>query len=74
MRVAKTLRRVERDGSDTGLDLYRTLALDCPGIVITADRSDAVRDAVAAAGLALLHKPLRPLALRSMLNRVVSGR
>ena len=62
------------DGSDTGLDLYRTLALDCPGIVITADRSDAVRDAVAAAGLALLHKPLRPLALRSMLNRVVSGR
>ncbi|MBB5206819.1 hybrid sensor histidine kinase/response regulator [Chiayiivirga flava] len=62
------------DDGDTGVDLYHALALRCPGIVITADRSDAVRDAVAAAGLALLHKPLRPLALRSVLNRVVSGR
>lgn len=57
----------------TGLDAWRALGLDLPAIVITADRDDAIRDQVADLGLMLLHKPLRPLALRSLLRRVEAG-
>ena len=57
----------------TGLDLHRRLCAALPArpcIVITADHSEAVRRAVQAAGCQLLHKPLKPLALKSLLARL----
>lgn len=63
------------DGNRTGLDVRAQLgdAVKCiPTVVITADRSDGVRDAVAEAGCFLLHKPLRPLALKSLMSRILA--
>ncbi len=75
----------EQDGADillfdyhldhtvTGLDLREALGAEAralPCAIITADHSDGVRDAVAAAGCHLLHKPLKPLALRTLMARM----
>ncbi|HET6602697.1 MAG TPA: NahK/ErcS family hybrid sensor histidine kinase/response regulator [Xanthomonadaceae bacterium] len=65
------------DGAATGVDLYRRLQQrlgEVPAIVITADHSGPVAEAVAAAGCALLHKPLKPLALKSVMGRLLSAR
>jgi CheY-like chemotaxis protein len=43
-----------------------------PAIITTADRTDAVRDAVREAGLHLLNKPLKPARLRSLLAHLVA--
>lgn len=62
------------DGAATGLDARTRLTglgAGIPTIVITADHSDAVRAMVAAAGCYLLHKPLKPLALKSLMARLV---
>jgi Na+/proline symporter/signal transduction histidine kinase len=40
---------------------------DLPAILITADRSPAVRERAQAEGIQLLHKPLKPAALRALL-------
>ncbi len=61
------------DEARTGLDAWARLSrIDAAmqAVVISADRSETVRAAVAAAGLPLLHKPLKPLALRSLLDRM----
>jgi hypothetical protein len=42
-------------------------------VIITADHSVQVRDAVAAAGCPLLHKPLKPLALKSVMARLLAA-
>ncbi len=58
----------------TGLDLYRTLASPDhrrPAILISADHAAEVRQAAQAAGCQFLHKPIRPLALRSLINRLL---
>ncbi len=65
------------DGGHDGLELCAQLREqigDVPTIVITADHSDAVREAVLAAGCQLLHKPVKPLALKSLMNRLLAGR
>ena len=65
------------DAELTGLVLReRLVALvgERPTIVITADHSESVRLAVAAAGCQLLHKPLKPLALKSSMSRTLAGR
>ncbi len=62
------------DSGDTGLAVWRRLCARfgaIPALVITADHSDAVGRAVTDAGLLLLHKPLKPLALRSALDRLL---
>lgn len=62
------------DHGDTGLDVWRMLCArfgPIPALVITADHSDRVGRAVCDAGLLLLHKPLKPLALRSALERLL---
>jgi signal transduction histidine kinase/CheY-like chemotaxis protein len=43
-----------------------------PCIVITADPTSSARDAAAAAGYALLQKPVKPAALRALLQRGLS--
>jgi signal transduction histidine kinase/CheY-like chemotaxis protein len=63
------------DGGDTGLALRERLAATIPArpcVIITADHSAEVRDAVAAAGCVLLHKPLKPLALKSAMARLLA--
>ena len=65
------------DEQMTGLQLREQLREslgNCPTIVITADHSEAIRTEVAAAGWQLLHKPLKPLALKSVMARLLGSR
>lgn len=47
---------------------------ELPAAFITADRSDAVKDSVAAAGCRILYKPVRPGALRALLSHMLAER
>ena len=61
------------DHGATGIDAWRRLCSaggHVPALVLSADATDAVRREVAEHGLGLLQKPVRPLALRSMLGRM----
>jgi signal transduction histidine kinase/Na+/proline symporter len=65
------------DGGLTGLGLREQLgaavhALPC--VVITADHDPAIRAEIEAAGCHVLYKPLKPLALKSVMARVLSAR
>lgn len=44
------------------------------GIIITADRTDEIADEVSEAGFLLLHKPVKPAALRAMITRLLQTR
>jgi len=60
------------DGGLTGLALHARLRErfgDVPALILSADDSAPVRRAVLEHGLTLLHKPIRPLALKSVLAR-----
>lgn len=60
---------------NTGLALLqqlRRLSFQAPVILISADHAADLKHAAADAGCQLLHKPLRPLALRSLLNRLLA--
>ena len=62
-----------QDGQ-TGLDAIATLRRrwgERPAIVVTADHGADVQAAVSAAGLHLLHKPVRPARLRSLITHVL---
>jgi CheY-like chemotaxis protein len=53
-----------------GIEAIMALRARCgelPAILITADRSPAVREQARAEGIQLLHKPLKPAALRALL-------
>ena len=65
------------DDGDTGIELQTRLAARfgaVPTLVLSADANDAVRRQVAERGLGLLQKPVRPLALKSMLGRLLALR
>jgi Na+/proline symporter/signal transduction histidine kinase/CheY-like chemotaxis protein len=65
------------DAGATGLDLHAALCAlhgPLPAVVLTADHGEPVRAAVAAAGLPLLMKPVKPLALRSLMGRLLAAR
>jgi signal transduction histidine kinase/CheY-like chemotaxis protein/PAS domain-containing protein len=62
------------EGPATGLDAIATLRRrwgDLPAIVVTADHASEVQQDVSAAGLHLLHKPVRPARLRSLITHVI---
>lgn len=64
------------DGGETGLDLLHQLRarrIDCPALLISADHAAQLKNAAREAGCELLHKPIRPLALRSVLRRLLVG-
>jgi signal transduction histidine kinase/ActR/RegA family two-component response regulator len=64
------------DDGITGLALRDRLgaaARAIPCVIITADHDPATRAAVEAAGCLLLHKPLKPLALKSVMARVMAA-
>ena len=61
------------DDDRTGLEVYEGLRDrygEIPAILISADHGDTLRKAAARAGCALLHKPIRPLALKSLITRL----
>ena len=60
----------ELTGLNLRLDLIARIGA-CPCVIITADQSEALRDAVSLAGCQLLYKPLKPLALKSMMARLL---
>ena len=65
------------DDGDTGVAVARRLTGQCgarPCLILSADQTEAVRHAVQEAGLLLLAKPVRPLALKSVLDRLLSAR
>jgi CheY-like chemotaxis protein/anti-sigma regulatory factor (Ser/Thr protein kinase) len=65
------------DAGSTGLTLRAELGArvaTLPCVIITADHSEPVRLAVAAAGCHLLHKPLKPLALKSLMARLLAAK
>lgn len=62
------------DDHVSGLELRNALgpaATGIPCVIITADHGKTVTDTVAAAGCQLLHKPLKPLALRSLIAQLI---
>jgi CheY-like chemotaxis protein len=42
-----------------------------PAVVLTADHSPEVADEIRAAQHALLHKPVKPAALRALVTRII---
>lgn len=65
------------DRGDTGAALAARLAERFgarPTVILSADTGEAVRRAVLEAGLPLLGKPLKPLALKSVLDRLLAAR
>ena len=57
----------EGNGLQVVAALRRAYAAEIPAVLITADRSPAVREAAAAAKIHVLNKPLKPAALRALL-------
>lgn len=57
----------EGNGLSTIAALRKRLGEQLPAILITADRSPRVRDETRAANIQLLHKPIKPAALRALL-------
>ncbi len=65
------------DDGDTGVALagrLEGLFGARPTLILSADRGEAVRRAVEEAGLSLLAKPVKPLALKSVLDRALAAR
>ncbi|WP_244244122.1 response regulator [Marilutibacter alkalisoli] len=64
------------DDGDTGVALAGRLADRHgarPTLILSADRGGTVRRAVHEAGLSLIAKPLKPLALKSVLDRLLAA-
>jgi Na+/proline symporter/signal transduction histidine kinase len=59
----------------TGLNLMQTLnkelGQNLPALVISADYTEEVKQGIEAQGYPLLRKPVKPMALRAMLNRLL---
>lgn len=65
------------DDADTGVQVHARLATIFgarPTVILSADAGVEVRAAVHEAGLPLLMKPLKPLALKSVLDRLLTSR
>jgi CheY-like chemotaxis protein len=65
------------DRGQTGLDVLGALRREHPGIqavVLTADRDSELRERLLEAGVVVLYKPLKPLAMRQVMQRVMAAR
>ncbi len=64
--------------NETGLDVIAQIRgqthRDLAAVLVTADRSAAVRKIAEASEVALLHKPLKPAALRAVFARILAQR
>ena len=63
------------DNGVTGIEVIEAVramtGTPVPAVVLTADHSREVADEVRAAGHALLHKPVKPAALRALVTRII---
>jgi len=62
------------DGGATGLAVWRELRArhgDVPTVMLTADRDGELRQRLQDAGIIVLYKPLKPVALRQVLQRAM---
>jgi Na+/proline symporter/CheY-like chemotaxis protein len=57
------------NGIDAIIDLRRRYNRDLPAILVTADRSGHVREEAHAAGVHVLHKPVKPASLRALITQ-----
>ncbi len=57
----------EGNGIEAIIGLRRHFGEELPAILITADRSPRVREQARAEGIQILHKPIKPAALRALL-------
>lgn len=57
------------DGLELIGTLRQSLRVDTPAVLVTADRTLAVRDAATAMNVHVLNKPLKPAALRALLTQ-----
>ncbi|EKT4090925.1 hybrid sensor histidine kinase/response regulator [Stenotrophomonas riyadhensis] len=65
------------DDGDTGVSLFTRLVAahgPRPTVILSADTGGETRDAVRGAGLSLLNKPFKPLALRWAINHLLTAR
>ena len=66
------------DNQVTGIEVIAALraaaGVELPAAILTADHSTDVAELVREAGHALLHKPVKPAALRALINRILSRR
>jgi signal transduction histidine kinase len=66
------------DAGDTGIALMtwlrKQLNSDVPGIVISADARPELANQISAAGLSFLAKPVKPAALRALINSYLPGK
>lgn len=64
------------DSGQTGLDVWRQLGLlhaGVPTVMLTADRDGELRQRLLDLGIGVLYKPLKPLALRQVLQRLTAA-
>jgi len=66
------------DDGVTGTDVIRALrkasGTELPAVILTADYTEEVINEVRLEGHAILHKPVKPAALRALMNRILSRR
>jgi CheY-like chemotaxis protein len=64
------------DDDVTGIEVIEELRAhaqtDIPAIIVTADHSQSVRDKIRGSGHPVLHKPIKPAALRALMSRILS--
>ncbi|MCW2238832.1 PAS domain-containing hybrid sensor histidine kinase/response regulator [Azospirillum canadense] len=60
-----------RTGLEALESLHAAFGRPVPAALITADRGAGLRDSAKAAGIPLLHKPVRPGALRALVNQLL---
>jgi DNA-binding response OmpR family regulator len=59
-------------GDDAIAALRDRLGTRTPALIISADRSEEVKAKVQGAGLAMLHKPVKPAQLRALMRTLMS--
>jgi len=59
------------NGLDAALAVREQAGLEIPVLVVTADRSDALRERVEVLGFRRLVKPVKPAALRALMRRLI---
>jgi CheY-like chemotaxis protein len=57
------------DGLAAITEIRRRFGDAIPGVLITADRSPSLRERALKSGIRILHKPLKPAALRALMTQ-----
>ena len=59
-------------GTELVHQLRHSYQLDCPVVIITANHSETLKAEVKEAGYDLLLKPVKPIKLRQLMNRLLT--